>query len=252
VPDKITSFLSEVQTKKKKSENLLEQLLAEVDFLSEVKSCSPAHNNSIEKCLNILEKIMINDERTVLTERQFYKAFVELLDFVSPEKKNELLKLLLDSQANALEVTVGYTEEGWVYVRAPGFLPTEKDLWLSSEFFVPIQQKLTQLNPERKCFIQKCFIVTVQNIEEGTTRVLRDSDNREYKNLNNMLARSFLEDDTPYYCDFVFATIFKDVSCVEAFIIPENELEIFIKRFVNRDITPKTLLKTMPFPEKMV
>ncbi|MEE1503930.1 MAG: hypothetical protein UGF89_06775, partial [Acutalibacteraceae bacterium] len=224
----------------------------EYEFFEEVKTNNLLHNKEIKKCLNLLEKILINDEKIVLAERQFFKEFVELLNFTTSEEEKELLKKLLAVEVEALEVKAGYTEEGWVYICAPGFLPTEKELWLSSDFFKPIFQELARLNPENKHYKERCLVAIVQNIEEGTMLQIRDADNREHKNLSNMLTRAFLVDDSPYFCDYLYASLFKDSSYVEAFIIPESDADIFIKRLRDKEITPKKLLETMPFTEKWV
>lgn len=249
--DNILFFFDEIDKKRERTQKLLNDLKNEYAYYEDVKSHINLHNKEIERCLKILEKILINDEKIVLAERQFFKEFMELLNFITNEDERDYLRKLLAAEVEALEIKAGYTEEGWVYVCAPGFLPTEKELWLSSDFFKPIHQELERINPENKHFKERCLVAIVQNIEEGTTLQIRDADNREHKNLSNMLTRTFLVDDSPYFCDYLYASLFKPTSCVEAFVIPESDADIFVKRLRNKEITPKKLLETTSFAEKM-
>ena len=241
MPDSIPKLFSEIESRYDTSRKILENIVSQHDLLLAFAEEIKVRNKNFKLNLENIEKLIKNDEKTVLCERLLYQRYVNYFSAADYETKQKYMENLLDAELQALEITAGYTEEGWVYVRSPGFLPTEKDVWLSRGFFNPIETKLSSMNPEKKFFEEKCFIVTVQNIKEGDVCQTRDADNREYKNLNNMLARNFLYDDNPECCDFLFASLYKDYSCVEAFIIPMKDMPEFLKRLGNKDITPKNL-----------
>ena len=223
-----------------------EKFEEEHEFITELIPGSRFQNRRILKNLKCLEEAIKTDEKIVLCERQLFSNYIELLNFIPEEEREALERRMLDIEIENLEIVTGYTEEGWVYVRAPGFLPTESDCWFSKGFFEPIEQSLSRLNPEKLYFNERCFIATVQNIENGTKRQVIDADNREYRNLNNILARNFLWDDNPVFCDFLLASLFKEKSYVEAFVIPTKDMPEFLCRLEKEDITPKILLDKAP------
>ena len=207
--DRIPVIIDEINVRRLSAMKKFEKFEDEHEFISELIPGSGFQNRMIAKNLKLLEEIIRTDEKIVMCERQLYNNYVELLSFIPDEERDEFRSKLLEAEIKSLGIVTGYTEEGWVYVKTPGFLPTESDAWLSKDFFTPIEQSLSRLNPEKHFFDERCFIVTVQNIEKGTKRQVIDADNREYRNLNNMLARNFLWDDCPVFCDFLLASLYK-------------------------------------------
>ena len=244
--DRIPVIMDEINVRRLSAMKKFEKFEDEHEFISELIPGSGFQNRMILKNLKCLEETIKTDEKIVLCERQLYSNYIELLNFTPDEEKEALESRMLDVEIENLEIVTGYTKEGWVYVRIPGFLPTESDYWFSKGFFEPIEQSLSRLNPEKIFFNERCFIATVQNIERGTKRQVIDADNREYRNLNNMLARNFLWDDCPVFCDFLLASLYKDSSFVEAFVVPVRDMPEFLSRLEKEDVTPKILLDKAP------
>lgn len=249
--DRIPVIIDEINVRRLSAMKKFEKFEDEHEFISELIPGSGFQNRMILKNLKCLEEAIKTDEKIVLCERQLYNSYIELLSYIPDEERYEFRNKMLKAEIENLGIVTGYTEEGWVYVRTPGFLPTESDAWLSKDFFNPIEQSLSRLNPEKRFFDGRCFIATIQNIEKGTKRQVIDADNREYRNLNNMLARNFLWDDNPVFCDFLLGSLFKETSYVEAFVIPTKDMPEFLSRLENEEITPKKLLDSRPAKNKV-
>lgn len=243
MPDRIPVFLSSIKKDVSALELKTENLKEECEYILTLPPNTAYYTNKAESEMKKFEALIISAEKVVLSLRKTYEKYVNYFGWASGKYKEDIMNDFLVSELEAMDIKAGYTEEGWVYVRVPGFLPARSEMWLSKNYYDPIRRKLKLLNPLGEKFNEKCFMVTVQNIENGMVRPVKDTDNVEYKNLNNILAEAFLWDDNPHYSDYIFASLFKDCSYVEAFIIPIKDTPEFIKRLEKGEITPEMLLE---------
>lgn len=166
-----------------------------------------------ERMNNLCRGMMIDEKRSVQVNRG--------------EKLEELLLTQSD-------IRIGFTEQGWFYLRIPAILPHKKRghswylegiLWAA---FGRWQRERIAMGEPIKRFHEKCVIVyrtTYDRLMPG--RRLTDFDNFEYKVVTDMITGPLLVDDGPQYLDAHYmANIAGEGDFTEVYLVPECDYPV--------------------------
>ncbi len=196
----------------------------------------------IDKLFNLLLSNLHFFEKSLMLWR---KIIVEFAGICNVKKSDKEIFDIIDNSLESLEIKAGYTEDGWVYVKSPSFIPEQRTVFLSGAIFEPLNIKLRVLSENKVVYNEPCVICVIQNVSNGVL-VVRDNDNVELLNLTNYLAKSFLVDDGARYCSFFYGACFTEENCVETYVVPLKEFDEFFERFKAGSLTPDKVYEKYP------
>lgn len=132
--------------------------------------------------------------------------------------------------ADAMDISVGFTEDEWFAVHLPALLPHKKKgdttyirdslIAVMNEYF--LENEFFLIN---SCVVATCYIYD----ESRSQQQWRDYDNFEYKAALDVLASYVLRDDSPALCSQFFHSFYGSEDSTVIYFIPTDEMDIFLE-----------------------
>lgn len=128
------------------------------------------------------------------------------------------------------DISINYTNEGWLYAILPSLLPhTKQNINIKRALELSIGEKAERLFSEDKpkYFTEAVFII--RHIYAKNS-LKRDNDNIEVSTIINVFSSIFMPDDSPTYCDNYYTGRTGKKDCTEIFIVPRNDFVKWISK----------------------
>lgn len=225
------------------------KLLGEKEVLEKNVSLSLRYAKELTKKLEHIKVILKTDQVTkeewierveqsnVLAERIVTLCrgmTVDVNKSLSSNGQPELDELLLSQS----DVRIGYTPEGWFYLRIPALLPHKEkghSWYLTGILWAAFDRWQKGMGDERVAigrFTEKCVIAYRTTYHrEFPSRRFTDFDNFEYKAVTDMIAGPLLVDDGPKFLTALYlANTEGDENYTEVFLFPERQLPEFYEQ----------------------
>ena len=129
----------------------------------------------------------------------------------------------------AVPVEMGFTEEGWFFLRMPILLPRKEKSSRSylRGFLYPALERFTYEKP--KIRYRNCVLIFRHVYDRNRPeREYRDHDNIELNTVVDAVAMFFLVDDTPLECRHYYCSAAGDEERTEVYIVPRVDFESWL------------------------
>lgn len=129
-----------------------------------------------------------------------------------------------DFLAGMEETTMGFTEQGWFYLRIPALLPKKSRgsaEYIRSLLYPAMRKFFTGKQPVR--YPDSVLVFRHVYDRRRPERRYRDHDNVELNMVVDILSLYLLPDDAPLTCAHFYCSIKGDADFTEVFLIPKSE-----------------------------
>ena len=147
----------------------------------------------------------------------------------------------------AVPVEMGFTEEGWFFLRMPILLPRKEKSSRSylRGFLFPALERFTYEKP--KIRYRNCVLIFRHVYDRNRPeREYRDHDNIELNTVVDAIAMFFLVDDTPLECRHYYCSTAGDDERTEVYIVPRADFEGWLAMEKNSEKLRKKLFENLP------
>ena len=200
--------------------------------------------NTIKEIRKVLQKISkLTDDAEFLTDREFPQT--ELNDIsLELERQTETLALLgralpLDLgdpetrmlsekiPAEAMDIRIGYTPEGWFRLEIPALLPKKSKSGNVNYIRAPLLKAMSAYFREHSHERFGPSVIVYRHVYDRNLpeRRRRDHDNIEVNFVTDAVALFTLPDDSPAWCSHFYCSAAGDINCTQIFVVPQTDFE---------------------------
>ena len=147
----------------------------------------------------------------------------------------------------AVPIEMGFTEEGWFFLRMPILLPRKEKSSRSylRGFLYPALERFTYEKP--KIRYRNCVLIFRHVYDRNRPeREYRDHDNIELNTVVDAIAMFFLVDDTPLECAHFYCSAAGDKERTEVYIVPRADFESWLAMENSSEKLRKILCENPP------
>ena len=151
----------------------------------------------------------------------------------------------------AVPIEMGFTEEGWFFLRMPILLPRKEKSSRSylRRFLYPALERFTYEKP--KIRYRNCVLIFRHVYDRNRPeREYRDHDNIELNTVVDAIAMFFLVDDTPLECAHFYCSAAGDEERTEVYIVPRADFERWLAMEKSSEKLRKKLFESLPETEE--
>ena len=210
--------------------------------------------NTLKEIQKTIQKITrLTDETALMADHAFSQT--ELNDLsLELERQTETLALLGralpldlgDSEtrmlsekipAEAMEIRIGYTPEGWFLLEIPALLPKKSKSGNVNYIRAPLLKALSGYFREHPHERFGPSVIVYRHVYDRSLpeRRRRDHDNIEINFVTDAVALFTLPDDSPAWCSHFYCSTAGDINRTQVFVIPQTDFERWLKRYATDD-----------------
>ena len=204
---------------------------------SELGSRGPAANS----------EILLNDFRSCIKESEELTVAVRSLPELYPfrETTDEIVG---DAVAAAYKPVIGYTEEGYVYLRIPrlpSIYSSKKDSnYIKESIYYILNNAFGEAGVERHIF-GDCVIVYCHRYARDGSKRRRNNDTSDTHSVTDVLSW-FILNNSSGSCYHYYMARSGEEDCTEVFVVPREEFTAFITKIESGELDHIAVTKEYP------
>lgn len=147
--------------------------------------------------------------------------------FVNGKNKYDQTEELILSK---WDIKIEYTEQGWLRVRLPIVAPKIK-AYTANSLCEPLRLAVDDFFSSNGKVEHRQMVICYRFIygKDIPIRVYHDHDNKEIKNITDIITNLFIPDDCPKYLNHYYCSANSDESSTEVYLVPREEFSQWLE-----------------------
>lgn len=143
--------------------------------------------------------------------------------------------------AEAMDIRIGYTPEGWFRLEIPALLPKKSKSGNVNYIRAPLLTSLSAYFREHPHERFHKSVIAYRHVYDRRTpeRRRRDHDNVEVNFVTDAVALFMLPDDSPAWCSHFYCSAEGDANRTEVYLVPHTDFERWLRLYGDRSTKQK-------------